>query len=1405
MAKDDEVEVVVTPKLDDKALKEGDKLVKSAKEAFELIQSLAKEIEKINKALKGVKSKTSRSFTAQTNRMVSRQNTLAQNSELLSEQKFARRLEQMKTLELEKALAKQAASEEIARRKREKLELESIKRVNEERERLKKESLQREVQSEIEAINKIGQKRRDSNMARLKERLAGGSSFSSTYLNDPSMSLANRLAAYKKYTKDKYFNETYGGKELYNMPAILTDKRLGASVFQRAYYAKETGRFADARKQLGNRVGTFVSYKMLGAGYSMVASALGEATSAARDLEDSLAKTQAIAGVTDGTMDKLGVSILKLGSNSRYATRELAETATTLAQAGYSAGEIENLLGAVSRLGTATGTDLSTSVDVLTSALSLWNKQSTDAEEIVNSLTVAVNKTKAEITSIANGMQYAGATAAQMGVSFDETVAAMASVTNAGIKARGSIGTGFRALITELTKPTARLEAELKKVGLSFDDVSISSKGFIEVIKTMDKAGFDTERSLKGLERRAATFYNALRSQLDTYERVVESMGEIDTARAAEEVRLDTLTGQLNKFKNIWTEIFTILGEPFVAVFKTVMKILNELSGVLAKILEKTKSLFSFMQSNATRLEQSVGELDAYKQTISSLDDAYFDLIKRQNALRGNQEAIERESYKLIRRFDKEGKVVRRVAKDYEELVGQAQALREATSKQTFEGQKEVAQKAIKRDKDVSRDLFYSLSTAVFEKKGNGKNFYEIERLRDELVGAKGRESGIRRLSNMTGKELLQLRNRLFEGGYLNDDLAAMFAKSFASKTTIESAQRNVFDIFENQSARDAFAKNVITPALNESVRIADEFAERRESGEEDVIEVDLSAYGALQEQLTGVKAGDDKDERVIKAQERIVAEVVKVEEKLAQDVKQILADAKQQNKISQKQTEGAVRSKNVSDAFASLGTQKATVDKLRGVISLLQDSGIDTEEISKSILSLSSATEQYNASFMKNAEKVIKALDDESRRNNEVTNEQIAEFKKRLASDKATFEADRTERAKNWERSRPTYLNEQRFGGFSPDIYRKAAEADEWLADYNRQQSLLRDFGVVDRESRFTSDRIASLGQQRSQIQAARSEFQNKLSGQDFGYYSKGEIEKKIAQYDSEDLSLKQEQIELSAKLLELDEKKLELSEKLNNATDKNTDVLEDMAAGAKAYYGELMKQTASQNFMGEATYTVLSEFNSGLKTAISSIIRGTASLREAMLTMVQSIANALQQKAIDTVVDSLFTAGMNVIGASFSSMGQNSGGTAKIGSGSGSGGSGGTGFGTGSDGGTLKLGGSLGGKATGGLVRGGFKGRDSVPTMLMPGEYVMKKSAVDILGKDTLDKMNSAESVQSSSVPFVEKKEPSPVVTNVYVVPEKRQAEMTPNDVLVTISRDILQGGQTRQLIQQVVQGRY
>lgn len=58
---------------------------------------------------------------------------------------------------------------------------------------------------------------------------------------------------------------------------------------------------------------------------------------------------------------------------------------------------------------------------------------------------------------------------------------------------------------------------------------------------------------------------------------------------------------------------------------------------------------------------------------------------------------------------------------------------------------------------------------------------------------------------------------------------------------------------------------------------------------------------------------------------------------------------------------------------------------------------------------------------------------------------------------------------------------------------------------------------------------------------------------------------------------------------------------------------------------------------------------------------------------------------------------------------------------------------------------GGSGGDMAAGGLVRGGIPGVDSVPTMLMPGEYVVRKNAVDKIGVDYLDNLNRGTPGQS------------------------------------------------------------
>lgn len=115
----------------------------------------------------------------------------------------------------------------------------------------------------------------------------------------------------------------------------------------------------------------------------------------------------------------------------------------------------------------------------------------------------------------------------------------------------------------------------------------------------------------------------------------------------------------------------------------------------------------------------------------------------------------------------------------------------------------------------------------------------------------------------------------------------------------------------------------------------------------------------------------------------------------------------------------------------------------------------------------------------------------------------------------------------------------------------------------------------------------------------------------------------------------------------------------------------------------------------------------------------------------------------------------------------------------------------------------------ATGGLVTGGIQGKDSVPALLMPGEMVLNKAAVDATGTDYLHALNNqTNSIVSSSTSGAAKGKGAetgqPNVVNVYVVtPDQQPTGLGANDVVAIVSDDILRGGSVKELIKTVIQG--
>lgn len=345
--------------------------------------------------------------------------------------------------------------------------------------------------------------------------------------------------------------------------------------------------------------------------------------------DEELHQLQAISSMSNASLSKTRETIESVAVSTEFTSLELAKASTVLAQAGLSATQIQGTLPAIAKLATATGTDLATSTDVITSTLNVYNLQVSEAEKVTNSLTTAMNESKATIPGFQTAIQYAGNTASQLGMSFEETAAAISAATQAGIRSKSMLGTGLRAVLTEFLKPTPKLIAQLEKLGLTVEDIDVKTKGYVNVLKTLKQAGFGVEEAYRGMERRGAAFLVSQLNQTDFMDELRLKMAGSTAASKANETQMDALAKQIKNFQNVLGTAATQGLEPFIRLLSDALKIINSIS--------QTKiggGLFSL-------LTVGVGSMATVK-SWQMLTGSFKGLIRGLGVLTGSSKVFER-------------------------------------------------------------------------------------------------------------------------------------------------------------------------------------------------------------------------------------------------------------------------------------------------------------------------------------------------------------------------------------------------------------------------------------------------------------------------------------------------------------------------------------------------------------------------------------------------------------------------------------------------------------------------------------------------------------------------------------------------------------------------------------------
>lgn len=326
-------------------------------------------------------------------------------------------------------------------------------------------------------------------------------------------------------------------------------------------------------------------------------------------LDKEFRQFQAITNTTEGEMIRMKKSLIGVSEATKFTALEVAEAATILGQAGLSAMNVRESIEAITLLATASGSDLNAAVETVTSTLSIFNLQADQATQIANTFTAALNGSKLSMDKITYGLQYAGNTAAQFGITYQELTAALGAMANSGIKSGSTLGTGMRQLLVELTTPSKKFKAQLDEVGLSVSDVDIRTQGLIPVLEKLRVAGFGVTEAYKSFEIRSAAAYTALSNNLDLSNKLEQSFLNSTAAIKANETQMQSLTNTWNKFQSV-------IGTLAYSAFEPLIKTLQQAVDLAANLMSSLNGLGPMLKV-VSAAAAGVGTLIAAQTTIA--------------------------------------------------------------------------------------------------------------------------------------------------------------------------------------------------------------------------------------------------------------------------------------------------------------------------------------------------------------------------------------------------------------------------------------------------------------------------------------------------------------------------------------------------------------------------------------------------------------------------------------------------------------------------------------------------------------------------------------------------------------------------------------------------------------------
>ena len=217
--------------------------------------------------------------------------------------------------------------------------------------------------------------------------------------------------------------------------------------------------------------------------------------------ETTMLTLQGVTSATASEMDALGASARMMGATTIFSAKEAAEGLLFLARAGFTAEEAITALPDTLNLAIAGALGLGEAADFASNILSQFSLRAEEMSRVTDTLVATANSANTDVRQLAEAMKFAGPVAGALGVSIEETAAAIGTLGDSGIQA-SLAGTNMRGMFAALLGPTGSAKAAIRELGLTMDQLNPSVHSLSSIFLTLRNAGMGAEEALAIFGRR---------------------------------------------------------------------------------------------------------------------------------------------------------------------------------------------------------------------------------------------------------------------------------------------------------------------------------------------------------------------------------------------------------------------------------------------------------------------------------------------------------------------------------------------------------------------------------------------------------------------------------------------------------------------------------------------------------------------------------------------------------------------------------------------------------------------------------------------------------------------------------------------------------------------------------------